>query len=346
MRYRWHCRRDLSKALVDYESVFQEMLADLYTTPQVPRRLRIDFDWICSFDKWDAEAVPVNWGHERMVRLTICWFSELQGITNEIFKSRDMFPKIGTTDKNRFNYAELRAGAAASDERDASADSLRQEASCITVEIALAMIVLHEIGHHALGHMELGSLPGLKYRESDSVLEKVSPATVPTLQACEVDADRFSFSRVLELAARGRSPFANQLVCPPLTCHLFSLAILAYWLVISLLHTRSDSFDRFETAPHPHPAVRLLASQSHFARFLASDDKFASTYETAWQETLRVIQHNEDQKYTLSLLGQHRPLLEQKVAQLDMVINQKLRKTTKRFDFSSGEWVGPASGEL
>jgi len=346
LRYRWHCRRDLSDALVAYESVFQEILSDLYPTPAVPRRLRIDFDWICSFKKWDAEAVPGNWVHERMVRLTICWFYELQGITNEIFKSRDMFPKIGVAEKDRFNYAELRAGAAAGDERDTSTDSLRQEASCVTVEIALAMIVLHEIGHHAFGHMELDNLRGLKYRESDVALEEVSSANVPSRQACEIDADRFSFSRVLELAAGGRSPFTNQLVSPPLTCHLFSLATLAYWLVIALLHTRNDSLERFETAAHPHPAVRLLASQSHFTKYFARDDKAAAAYQTAWQETLRVIEHNEDQKHTLSLLAQQRPLLEEKVAQLDAVIKQNLRKATKRFDFSRGEWLEPTSGEL
>jgi len=92
--------------------------------------------------------------------------------------------------------------------------------------------------------------------------------------------------------------------------------------------------------------VRLLASQSHFTKYLARDDKAAAAYQTAWQETLRVIEHNEDQKHTLSLLAQQRPLLEEKVAQLDAVIKQNLRKATKRFDFSRGEWLEPTSGEL
>jgi hypothetical protein len=92
---------------------------------------------------------------------------------------------------------------------------------------------------------------------------------------------------------------------------------------------------------HPHPATRLLASQTHFAKFLARHGHSAKAYHTGWRESLRVIEHNEDQKQTLFLLTHRRPLLEEKVSQLDAMIQQELRRGTKRYDFSSGEWVGP-----
>jgi hypothetical protein len=337
--YRLRYRRDFSDALIAYESVFQEVLSDLYPGPDVRQCLKIDFGWTCDLDSYDAAALPGGWVRDRQVRLSVRWFSDFQGITNAIFRSRDMFMDVGDPSKGEFTFAQLLEDAGGDSDRDSAADPLRQEASCITVEMALAMIVLHEIGHHALGHMELGEPRRFKFREAESTVDAISPECVLLRQACEIDADHFSFSHALEHAATGRSPFSTQLVSPRLKDHLFSLAILAHSLVIALLHTQDNSFEAYELSQHPHPAIRLLASQLHFAELLARHGESANAYSDGWRESLRVVQQNADQKETLLLLANRRTFLEERVGRLSEVVDQQLRKATKRYDFSSGEWI-------
>ena len=332
--------RGFAQALCDYESVFQEILADLYAFPGTPHRLMLDFGWTSNLDSYNAAAERGWLSGARQVRLSIRWFSDLQGLANAIFRSRDTFETIGQPEKNSFTFAQIQEGVDAEEENDAAADPLRHEAACITVEMALAMIVLHEIGHHALGHMELGDGIKFQFPEADTSVGKVPENLVLCRQACEIDADRFSFSRVLALAASGRGPFRSQLVSAPLTGHLFNLAVLAYSLVIALLHTRDLSLETYESLEHPHPAVRLLASQRDFAEFLVKRKDLENPYRNAWQQSLRVIQHNADQQRTLSLLVNDRPLLEKRLSELQTELEHNLRKSTKRYDFDTAEWLG------
>jgi hypothetical protein len=343
LRHRiYHLRheRGFARALCNYESVFQEILADLYAVPGTPHRLVLDFGWTSNLDSYDAAAERGWLSGARLVRLSIRWFSDLQGLANAIFRSRDTFENIGQPEKGQFTLGQILDGADEDQENDAAADPLRHEAACVTVEMALAMIVLHEIGHHALGHMELGDGIRFQFPESDSRARKVPADLVLCRQACEIDADRFSFSRVLALAAFGRGPFRTQLVSAPLADHLLSLAVLAHALVIALLHTRDLPLETYESLEHPHPAVRLLASQSDFAGFLAKRKDFEDSYRNAWQQSLRVIRHNADQQRTLSLLANDRPLLEKKLSELQAELENNLRKSTKRYDFNTAEWLG------
>lgn len=342
LRHRlYHLRheRGFARALCDYESVFQEILSDLYAFPGTPHGLTLDFGWTSNLDSYDAAAGRGWLSGSRQVRLSIRWFSDLQGLANAIFRSRDTYETIGQPEKNSFTFAQIHQGVDAEEENDAAADPVRQEAACVTVEMALAMIVLHEIGHHALGHMELGDGIRFQFPEADTSVERVPENLVLCRQACEIDADRFSFSRVLALAASGRGPFRSQLVSAPLTGHLFNLAVLAYSLVIALLHTRDLSVQDYESLEHPHPAVRLLASQRDFAEFLVTRRDLENSYRNAWQQSLRVIQHNADQQRTLSLLVNDRPLLEKRLSELKAELEHNLRKSTRRYDFETGKWL-------
>lgn len=212
--------------------------------------------------------------------LSMRWFTDFQGITNAIFRSRDMFPGLGDASKDRLSFAELLGGGDDGEGPDTSSDPLGQEASCVTVELALAMITLHEIGHHALGHLDLGRSRLRVLCETTDLMEQSSPADILIRQACEIEADRFGFSRVLAFAAAGHSPFPGQLVSAALAPHLFDLAILAYFLAIVMLHTSNVSLESYDAADHPHPAVRLLASQMQFAEFLAQDSEARARYQT------------------------------------------------------------------
>jgi hypothetical protein len=338
-RYRRRYDSDLANGLIAYESVFQEVLSDLHSGVETPPRLAIDFGWICDLESWEAEAWR-GFGGSRNVRLAVGWWSEFQDVTNCVFRSCDMFSEIGNAAEGRFRFAELLDGAGDDEDSDTSNDPLRQEASCVTAEMALAMLVLHEIGHHALGHMELDELRHFRVRESDSHMRKLPSDAALLMQACEVEADRFSFTHTLPRAASGQSPFKTQLVSPCLRPHLFKLVILAYSLVIALLHTKGDSLDRYEFCDHPHPAVRLLASQFYVAESLGSQDDVVQAYLTGWRESLQVVQHNPNLRETLSLLVSRRAMLEEKIARLKVALDQEVRRKTKLYEFSSGEWIG------
>ena len=164
-----------------------------------------------------------------------------------------------------------------------------------------------------------------------------SPADTLIRQACEIEADRFGFSRVLASAAAGHSPFPGQLVSAALAPHLFDLAILAYFLVIAMLHTSNESLESYDAADHPHPAVRLLASQMQFAEFLAQRPEAHARYQTGWRESLRVIAHHAEQTQTLRLLVHERHRLEAKLAPLAETVRRTLRDA-RTYDFSTGLW--------
>lgn len=336
--YRRRFERGFADALVDYESVFQEVLSDLYNSPATPRALPVDIGWICDLDSIEAIADRRAVTGTRIVQLSVRWFSDFQTLANAIFRSRDMYPSVGEPETTGYSFAELLEDGDADADRDAPADPLRHEAACVTVEMALSMIVLHEIGHHACGHLDLGDVLRLVDRDSHHPEPEVSPELAGRLHACEIEADRFAFSHVLGLAAVGRSPFSRQLVSADLRPHLFSVGILAYSLVIALLHTRPQTLEECATREHPHPAVRLLASQRHFAEILTGRSLPVDQYMSGWRDSLQVICHNAEQQATLALLVRERPLLERRVEAILGTLERDLRPATKRYDFAHGIW--------
>ena len=340
--YHRRYERGYAEALVAYESVFEEILADLHPTPSPVQGLGIDFGWICDPASYRAEALARSWLRERQVRLSVRWFTDFQGITNAIFRSRDLFPALGDATGDPLSFAELLGGGDDGEGPDTSSDPLRQEASCVTVELALAMIALHEIGHHALGHLDAGPSRLRMLSETPARMEHRAPANILWRQACEIEADRFGFSRVLACAAAGRSPFPKQLVSATLAPHLFDLAILAYLLVIALLHTGNESLERYADADHPHPAVRLLASQVGFAEFLAQHPAARDRYRDGWRESLRVLAHDPEQTQTLRLLVHELPRVEAKLVPLNETVRRTLRPAARTYDFSTGRWQPPA----
>jgi hypothetical protein len=342
-QYRMRYEKSLTRALIDYESVFQEILNDLYES-RARQPLSIDFGWTCDHDAYDAEANRSLLTGTRNVRLSIRWFSDFQDLANAIFRATDTFPGIGGAERNRFTFEQITQGADADQEQDISPDPLRHEAACVTVEIALAMIILHEIGHHALGHLDLRDAARFRFHEADAGLSELRPESVRRRQACEIAADRFSFSRVLRFAASGTSPFKTQLVSHELGAHLFTLSILAYMLVIALLHTKNFSLEEHDGLEHPHPAVRMLASQRALAEVLAANDDFENAYRRGWGESVRIIQHNADQRETFSLLLNRRSDLEHRIRDLVQVLETDVQKAVKRYDFRAGEWVAFDAG--
>jgi hypothetical protein len=95
---------------------------------------------------------------------------------------------------------------------------------------------------------------------------------------------------------------------------------------------------------HPHPAVRLLASQRAFAEILAANDDFENAYRRGWGESVRIIQHNADQRETFSLLLNRRSDLEHRIRDLAHVLETDVQKAVKRYDFRAGEWVAFDAG--
>ena len=327
-----------AQALVAYESVFDEVLSDLYPAGGLKRGLTIDFGWICDLEVNDAFADFAPWVGVRRVRVSVGFFSELQALTNAIFRSCDFFLHLGKPNNDCPTFVEILNGAESDIDDNAPADPLRREAAFITTELALAMIVLHEIGHHALGHVRLGRPNNLHVTESDANVSKLPPEVAPRFQASEIDADRFGFSRVLQLAARAQPPFRKQLVSSEMTDHFFGLAVLAYSLVIALLHEEDHPFSHYKLLTHPHPAVRLYASQLHFAEFLGGHPELLPAYQAGWQESLRAVRLNANQQQTFSLLMYQRSLLADSVSRLDTELVNIVRREVRCYDFTSGRW--------
>ena len=118
--------------------------------------------------------------------------------------------------------------------------------------------------------------------------------------------------------------------------------ILAYFLVIVMLHTSNDTLESYDVADHPHPAVRLLASQMQFAEFLVQYPQARARYQIGWREGLRVIAHDAEQTQTLRLRVHERHRVEAKLVPLTETVRRTLWPIAKTYDFATGRWIAPA----
>ena len=339
-RKRYYREHDLSVArtLIAYEGVFDEVLRDIFPTETPPRRLTIDFGWDLDLEGFDAFAVLTPYSWTRRIRFSFDFYSDIQSAANAIFRSRDFFPRIGTPNPDRPSLIEILAGEDPDEESDAPDDPLRREAAFVTAELAVAMAALHEIGHHVLGHVKMRRRYNLQIAESNANPFQLPPKLVPRFQASEIDADRFSFSRAMQLAAIGKPPFGKQLLTLEVRAHYLTLAVLANTILINLFHQSDCDFAFYERLPHPHPAVRLYAAQLYFVEALALFPENLITYQSALQECMRLTQANAAQQHTFSLFMNNRTLLCDTVTRLNNEISTYVRKHLKCYDFATDRW--------
>ncbi|MEM9158485.1 MAG: hypothetical protein AAGB46_05500 [Verrucomicrobiota bacterium] len=329
------------RALLDYESVFQEILADLHSKDAENSPLDIDISWNTRSNDFNAEAKRATFTRRNQVNISVNCFIDLISTANLVFSSQDLFQWIGNADDETGNFSDVLAA----DDRDSYTNPpkgpLRKEAANVTTEIGISLIILHEIGHIALGHTRLGPdlIGSARFRESDDDDDEIDPKKARNYHACEIDADRFSFSYALNLAAQGRSPFSKQLVTRQLQAHLFDLAVLAYVLVITFLHKADHPLEYYIAKRHPHPSVRLYASQFSFLSFLQDDDRLTAQYSAALKDSFQILNHGEYQQTTIRLITHERDTLTNLAREIESRIQKTIRANVPYYDFSSGAWL-------
>lgn len=336
----WRLRyeRPLREALLAYEDVFQELLAEMHDE-QVPAhaRLAIGFGWHPDMRVFDALAQRRG-GRRSIVLHVACW-SELQGMANTLFASNDQFTSIGSA------AAEVRRFVDWFEAQDLGAEAapacpIRKEAACLVAEIALTFIMLHEIAHHALGHLEDESpRSGLRQRNESLVhLGTVSPREAVRSQANEIEADRFAFSYLGLLASGGVPPFVKQLIAhPELRMSLFEIGMLAFALVMFFLRglDRPIEYYASRTHPHPHPIIRFVAGISSLSQALPNTD--SGRVKHALTDSLEFLKYSKDAADIAVLMDQRRSDIAAKVVEL----SQSVRGISCQaiYNFHKGEWV-------
>ena len=249
------------------------------------------------------------------VRLWVGCLSELQGMANAIFRSTDCFTHIGDASTNQCNLAEILGGNEPPLDQDISEDPIRAEAGYIVAEIGLAMIILHEVGHHAHQHSVFYPR-GFRLAEHQRRHTKPATANTKVKQACELEADDFGLVYILRKASQQQPPFSTQLVAEGLQDQLFALAILAYSLVIAFLHDQDHGLEAYDDWDHPHPAVRLYASQLGFAPHLEGRPEARQAFQEGLTESFRILQHGALQQKTMHLLLNERDRLQERTQSL------------------------------
>lgn len=319
LRLRFLRNQPYCRALIAWEEIFAELLREFVAESR--GNLQIDMRWDPREEQFDAYATS---DPAHRVRIGLGCFGSLQGIMNTIFGSTDRFRWIGDPSHEIGDFATRFTNE---DQSDAPIDAVRREASFIATEIGIALVVLHEIGHITLGHTRVSRdvLPLRRFRQASRPDERWSMEVADRYQACELGSDRFAFQRVLRLAAIGRSPFASQLVSESVREHLFDLAMIAFAIVIALLHRKEAAFEDYAKLAHPHPAVRFLAAEIDLLEYLPQSDVVRLHVRTM-RECCEILSHGKEQNEMLALISTHRVQLTDRIAHLRKVGDALLAK--------------------
>jgi hypothetical protein len=171
--------------------------------------LKPSFDWD---PKQHVGAVASN-RVQRSIRVSIgCWYA-IQGLSNALMAFSDVAPWFGDPSREVESLESFHSLS----NREASLDPIgesRVEAANVLAESALAMLVLHELGHHVLGHLGAGSSePREDVVEAERLCEFGSDQDgSQSEQWQEVCADRFALSAFThQLQAHGDA-FPGQLL--------------------------------------------------------------------------------------------------------------------------------------
>lgn len=325
--------RSFRRALFDYCGVFREILAQMHGAG-AESELRIGVGWDHRLESFNAVARS---GCSPSVRLRVGCFSQLQGAANLLFRQPDLFVSVGDPSMER--------GEDDGSERESDSPRcpVRREASIIVAELGLVLIFLHEIAHHVLGHLDLDKRRGLQAvrREActEAVLRRGSPEETERQRAEELEADRFAYLYVTGLAAQDDPPFAKQLIrVPSLRQSLFELAVYAHTIVVCSFGGAGWSLARFENLPHPHPVVRLVASQSTLQELGVSEERCRAVL----RESAALVARAWSRDSLESLVGPERG----RVGDLCAHLRQRsldLSPLYRRYDFGRGAWVEPGS---
>lgn len=327
--------RPFRDALVAYQGVFQELLSEMHaTTIPHAKRLAIKFWWNPNMNEFDAVAKRAL--SQRSIILHVACWSDLQGMANLIFRSRDLAQSIGNPSLELKSFAQWFEANEAHTESDAPQCPIRKEAACIASELGLTLIMLHEIGHHALGHLDRGRRLGF-VRQSESLAnpKRRTAEKVALVQASELEADRFAFSYMASLTARTESTFSTQIISDSqLRSNLFEIGTIAFTMITYFLGGYERPLDFYDTRGHPHPLVRLIAGLEAMHRAVSDID--AARAEAAVKASLEFLGYSQAATNVLEILSEHKEGVVQRIAALEEKLSEPRQWSV--FSFSRGEW--------
>jgi hypothetical protein len=323
-------------ALTAYEQVFREILTEMHSADVPPKsRLGIDFYWHSDTRYFDAFAYRRLWWRSAGLRIA-CWH-DVQGMANILFRSSDMFAAVGDPSVERRTFVEWLNPGIEEDDNDAPTCPIRREAANLTVEFALALIILHEIAHHALGHLDTNwSLFG--FQSSSESLRRwnaEAPQNAPRMHANEVEADRFAFSYLSMLLTHDELPFSSQLIEHPVLRHvLFELAVLAYALNMFFLGGFGRALSDYDTKEHPHPIVRFIQGLMSLRNSIqaVSDDRS----NRALTESIYFLSFSPDADNLFAMFQAERDGIKARCAALDDAL--RTPSQNPRYSFRDGVW--------
>lgn len=344
--HRLQCRlrydKEFCSALTAYEEVFRDILREMHDDRAGGRRLKINFYWHSDSVLFDAFATPAFvFGRAIGVRVG-CWI-DLQSLANGIFCSHDLFKGIGDATLEQQSFAEWAADDGTSTPA-APLCPVRREAACLAVEFALSLIVLHEIAHHALGHLQgAGYLSRLRSRrESLSYAQPISHEAAKWAHAFEVEADRFAFSYLVALLAHDSLPFSQQLINNPLLrASLFEIGVLAFALIMFFLGGFGRSIDFYDRLDHPHPIVRFVESAAWSRRTIQMIDAAqiidATRDSAALSESIAFLRYSSEADHLIHLFKEGRDEIKCRCAAIDATLEGAPARL--RYDFRTGRWA-------
>ena len=218
----------------------------------------IRFDWDPSVQ---VGAIASRMRNRRDIRVALgCW-SRVQGLSNILMACNDVAPWFGDACTERVSLDDWARFSQIQPQPQAES---RIEAANVLAETTLMMIFMHELGHHVLGHLDRNkSHSKAKIVESKRLWLSWSnrSSSARLVQWQEVCADRFAISGLRYLIHTHGNSFPDQLLGHELDRHLGRVVPFAHLIMLLSLPGHEIAMSRYAKATHPHPLVRILASQ-------------------------------------------------------------------------------------
>ncbi len=259
----WWSRRRYEASFIEaldaYVDVFQAFRNRVIPIPCSLSATR--FDWNQSMN---VGATASRFGKQRDIRVSLgCW-SRVQDISSLLMACGDIMPWFGEANQETGTIIGWMLAPEQQPQEPLSAS--RMEAAHVLAEMTLMMIFMHELGHHVLGHLDLQAT-----QQKASIVEtkqlwlpwQDQSRTIKLAQWHEVCADRFAVDGLKYQINRYGEAFPGQILGEDLRSHLSRVVPLAHLIMLLSLPGYDVPLGRYDFAEHPHPLVRVLASQSY-----------------------------------------------------------------------------------
>jgi hypothetical protein len=337
----WARRRELRDTLRAYREVFAETLEQMHG-PHAEGTLDLIIRWRMDTRRFEAEAdlVPPE-DIRRRVSINVACYTTLQLLANRVFSSPAAMRRIGDPTREARRGLFDRGG-------DAPRCPARAEASFIVAELGVVLIFLHEVAHHALGHIPptTNTSTPAPTRRTEAALaggDRPGPQQALRARSEELEADAFALAYIAALGLDGRPPFATQLVRQPGLRELFfEMAVLAHALVVCSFADIAKPIDAFDRSSHPHPIVRLVAAQTTLIQLDAPPDRLRH----ALSDAVRVFVGLVRQRAVRRRLHDNSRSVRRRIEQLNQELHRRPPESVIRFNFDTGRWAAGSSPSL